>query len=138
MTGINKTQKVSQDEQKNSYSHLFHQRKKLFENFSLNEENKFKEFEEVKFSTKKDLKPLMDYFKEFTENYFKEDSDSKEFKLSEYKIISKRNSLDEYAFLKSNSSNIPDENFIMKIRANSILKALELDFHRKSFTFGKC
>ncbi len=118
-------------------SKLFEQRKLLFENFKLNEEgNKFKEFEEVKISTKHELKSLAEHFKDFSENSFKEDSSEvKEFKLSENKY--KRNSLDEYALLKARSQVI-GENLFMKLRANSILKALEMDFNRKSFTCGDC
>ena len=89
----------------------------------------------VKISTKYELKPLVEYFKDFSENYFKEDSSEfKDFNLSENKF-SKRISLDEYALLK-NRSQLTGENLMLKLRANSILKALELDFHRKSFTCG--
>lgn len=117
---------------------LFQQRKLLFQEFNLDEDvNKFKEFEEVKISTKHELKPLVEYFKDFSENYFKEDSSEiKDFNLGENKF-SKRISLDEYALLK-NRSQLAGENLMIKLRANSILKALELEFHRKSFTCGNC
>lgn len=131
--------KISENISQNStekFAKLFKQRKLLFQEFNLDEDaNKFKEYEEVKISTKYELKPLVEYFKDFSENYFKEDSSEfKDFNLSENKFA-KRISLDEYALLK-NRSQLTGENLMIKLRANSILKALELDFHRKSFTCG--
>jgi hypothetical protein len=117
---------------------LFNQRKKFFANSSLNEEVKFKEFEELEISTKKDLKPLMDYFKNFAVSNFKEDSELKEFKISQHQLFNKRNSFDEYAFLKSNSSDYNNSSFLSKMRKNSILKALEIEFNRKSYAYGNC
>jgi len=141
-TDVKKSCKYENSEKKNSKnsekSEIFVIRKILNEKKDslLEDETKSKEFEASQIKMKKNLKHLLDYFKEFSKEYFMGKYDFSDFKLEHQDYEKKLNSQNEYNFIRAKSNF--ELNSLDKSRNNSILKALEIDFKRKFSISFEC